>query len=153
MRLLYYTLLISGISLSAPSHAQEGSRPYGMLFGPAASMGATDALPSQTARVAQPVQPSINHEPKPAVDVVLSPPPQVVPSAQPATFEGHEADARRAAEYAQRQQELQLKALQEAERARANTPTVVVLQQPNPEMSLWNAITSVPAMVVRHFLR
>lgn len=153
MRLLYYTLLISGIGLSTLGYAQEASRPYGMLFSPGVSKTASEVLPAQPVQASIPTPSSGKLEQKPPVDVVLLPPPQVVPSAQPATFEGHEEDARRAAEYAQRKHELHLKTLQEAERARANAPTVVVLQQPNPEMTLWNAITSVPAMVVRHLLR
>lgn len=137
--------------MSANTCAQDNTRAYGNLFGGANTV-VVQAQPygAGVLEKSLPSQPGVSR--KVETHVVPVPPPPIVPSAEPATFEGHAAEAKRMAEFEQQKIEFARKAQEDAEKAKANAPTVVVVQQPPPEVTLWNAITAVPAMVVRNLL-
>lgn len=154
MKKLLIPLLLLLSSATTLAFAQESKRPYGMLFGGPQTI-TIPSTPQNAANLQQslPSYPNQTVANKSINSNVLLAPPQIMPSAQPATFEEHEEEAKQQSAYVQMLKEQEKKAQAEAEKARANAPTVIVVQPPPPEVSLFNAITAVPAMFMRSWLR
>jgi hypothetical protein len=114
------------------AHAQAAQ--YGQLFAPNA-----DTKPAQTIAVVPPKVDETQAKMRAAI--------------APATFEDHENELRAKALALQAQKEQAEKSAQAEKAAQANRPTVIVLQQPQPEPTFASTIFSLPGVLLRSLVR
>lgn len=129
--ILVIPLMMIAVSLA---HAQVQPTEYGQLF-----TATAPAIPAQT----QVVVPSKVDEAKAKMQAAIA----------PATFEDHENAVRAKAMAIQAQKEQAEKTMLAERASQANKPTIIVMQQPQPEPTLASTIFSLPGVLLRAFVR